>query len=332
VRADELLAGPRGRRLCFELLGLASFGLSTVPTSQVAEQVTRIADELRADEAAAGPRTFQALRESAWVAMYWQEPDECDQALGTPHWAQALRPVAEAVAAGTGTAWWTAPVDLDDQHVAAFLDEGHGAATPALTGAVGALSAWRSGIDEQNAAMREWRARTHSGNVSGTWWSSPIMSAIPSTMRAVARFGPALLWLVEDYLGFGRAATWPVHPARPPRVFEVTDEHAWADLVRQYPLDVSDARGPDWQRATGRAGAWLIPDWQAVAGDFDAVHLTVSGYLSAAGRDLAVSPGRGSVIAGWAPDTTYWLTDILAITGPVTDWALDEDDNRWHPG
>jgi len=42
------------------------------------------------------------------------------------------------------------------------------------------------------------------------------------------------------------------------------------------------SRRHDWWRVTGSAGAWMIPDWVAVAADYDAVHLTVGGYLTTA--------------------------------------------------
>lgn len=66
------------------------------------------------------------------------------------------------------------------------------------------------------------------------------------------------------------------------RVYEITGPDAWADLVGRYPMDVSRARRHDWWRTTRRAGRWLIPDYLAVTADFDAVHLSVAGYLTTA--------------------------------------------------
>ena len=55
----------------------------------------------------------------------------------------------------------------------------------------------------------------------------------------------------------------------------------------RYALDVTQARRrssaytcPDWN------STWLIPDYQAIAADFDAIHLTVAGYVLTAGRAL----------------------------------------------
>ena len=71
-------------------------------------------------------------------------------------------------------------------------------------------------------------------------------------------------------------------------------------------------------------GAWLIPDWVAVASDYDAVHLAVIGYLTTAGRALPVLDAC-TVLAGWDPDQTFWLTDILKESGEPTEWSINQD-------
>ncbi len=60
----------------------------------------------------------------------------------------------------------------------------------------------------------------------------------------------------------------------------------WAHLCRTYPLDVTNSRRHDWYRVTGRGGRWLLPDWSRVADDWDAVHLSGWGYLTAATREI----------------------------------------------
>ena len=78
-------------------------------------------------------------------------------------------------------------------------------------------------------------------------------------------------------------------------------------------------------------GRWLIPDFAAVAEDYDAVHLSVTGYLATAGQALPVGDAR-TLLAGWDPDQTYWLNDVLALSGPATTWvSSDEALLRWIP-
>ena len=98
----------------------------------------------------------------------------------------------------------------------------------------------------------------------------------------------------------------------------------WAGLVDRYPLDVGRSRRHDWWRATGLTGRWLIPDYAAVATDWDAIHVSVAGYLATAGVATPVGAAAGSaagagartMLAGWDPDATWWLNDVLSLTGP----------------
>ena len=77
---------------------------------------------------------------------------------------------------------------------------------------------------------------------------------------------------------------------------------------------------------------------RAVGREFDAVHLTVDGYLSTAGRALPVDvPGAGrpvrTLLGGWDPDATWWLTDVLPALGAPTDWRRQDDEPpRWAAG
>jgi hypothetical protein len=62
-----------------------------------------------------------------------------------------------------------------------------------------------------------------------------------------------------------------------------------------------------------------------VADVWDGVHLTVAGYLTTAGRALDVEEQYATVLAGWDPDATYWLADVLRPAGPATRWVRDAD-------
>ncbi len=62
--------------------------------------------------------------------------------------------------------------------------------------------------------------------------------------------------------------------------------------------------------------------------DYDAVHLTAAGYLTTAGWPVPVGEAR-TVLAGWNPDETYWLTDVLTHAGPAAHWERQEDMLTW---
>jgi hypothetical protein len=50
------------------------------------------------------------------------------------------------------------------------------------------------------------------------------------------------------------------------------------------------------------------------------VHLSVSGYLAISGRPLSLDAGVSTFVAGWDPDKTYWLADMLESSGPSVEW------------
>lgn len=66
----------------------------------------------------------------------------------------------------------------------------------------------------------------------------------------------------------------------------------------------------------------MLPDWSEVARRYDAVHLTATGYLRAAGIAIPVDGDRASVLAGWDPDATCWLTTPPRTAPTGTPWHV----------
>ncbi len=131
-------------------------------------------------------------------------------------------------------------------------------------------------------------------------------------------------------MSWERAVTRRVEVPAGACVHEIDGPDVWAALCRAYPLEVTAQKRHDWYRTTGRDGRLLMPDWAAVAVDHDAVHLTAAAYLAAAGTVVPVDGDTASVIAGWNPDETYWLSDdVRSETGDAV-WVLDDED--WAPG
>ena len=160
------------------------------------------------------------------------------------------------------------------------------------------------------------------------------MAALVSTTRPLADLGAIQLAWHEDSLGFQDASIVSLTTVRAPKVWEIDQPQAWVDLVQRYPLDVTDECRDDWQRTTGREGAWFIPDWNEVATEWDAVHVSVAGYLTTATRALPLAGGdAATMLAGWNPDQTWWLTDILQSTTEPEQWHQSENSNgesNWH--
>lgn len=131
------------------------------------------------------------------------------------------------------------------------------------------------------------------------------------------------------------------------RIAEINRPEDWAGLCRRYPLDVTAQHRSDWFETTGRKGRWVIPDWSQVAEEFDGVHVSLAGYLRIAGAVVDVGEGdlvddspslptlgntderTASLMAGWDPDTTYWLNDVITGVAEVVEWVVGDDIGEW---
>jgi hypothetical protein len=319
---DALLDGPRGRRLCLSLLD------TTQPLGSLAFYAARSPAELPALVGAVAEASvpldaaslLDALETAVSTAAYWQPPDETDVMLQHPALRAVLEPVARLVAGAAEAAWWSTPLAEADQHWVQWTDISP-RPLPSPSSTVERLAKWKEHAlaDERRAAERPADVTALFG---GEWWSMPAHAELITTTRSLPGLGAAKLRLVEDGLGWTGADVTPLRPLAATRTFEITGPAAWVELVGRYPLEATLSRRHEWWQVTGRDGGWVIPDWQAVASDFDAVHLTVAGYLLTAGRSLPVG-GAATMLAGWGPDETYWLGDVLEPAGAPTHWQRD---------
>ena len=281
-----------------------------------------------------------ALAASVDAARYWQEPDDEDLLLAEPALAAELLGIAEVVLQTSASGWWAETMDLDGQFAVSWPnhDEPEPQA-PTLTGAESGLRRWRTDTAADEQRCRRERPADPRVEWSGEWWATPALAGLIVTTRALPSTAdrgtptPVGLSLVEDSSGWETGRSWPVVSPAEARVLELAGPADWVALVERYPFEVTASRRHDWWRVTGWDGAWVIPDWVAVAADVDAVHLTVLGYLSTAGRALpvdvpALAPAR-TVLSGWNPDATWWLTDTLTGLGDPTDWLRQGGSPRW---
>ena len=316
LTADALLAGPRGRSLCVNLLD----DRLTAPGGRVRPAAGLPGTPL------GGSALLAGLVAAVDLSSYWRKPEPEDQGFADEAARAALRPVAEAVASAAaglpGVRWWTEPIDSSRQRYTQFLDRDR-LPEPLLTGAAEFTAAWLADTrdDEQSAHDRP---EDPAAPYGGQWWSTPTPSRLTVTTRGLSALGAVGLALVEDGLGWQSARCWPVVPEDGARVYEIGGPGQWAELVNRYPLDVSKSRRHDWWQATGWAGRWLIPDYAAVATDWDGVHVSVAGYLTTAGIAIPAAGGSRTMLAGWDPDATWWLNDVLSFAGPSEDWREDD--------
>ncbi|RZS82834.1 hypothetical protein EV189_3229 [Motilibacter rhizosphaerae] len=278
-----------------------------------------------------------ALDMAVSFARYWQEPDEDDLALHSALLARVLRPVADAVAAAPAADWWSDPLDRADQWHVRWRPDDETALRPADGDAPRLLAQWRQRADEAEARATRDTPADPTAPYSGSWWSTPALSGLTATTRSVpdGSRAPLGLLVLEDFLGESTAEVGQVVVSPAARVYEVDGPGDWLELARRYPSDVTASRRHDWYRTTGWTGRWVLPDWAAVAADWDGVHVSVATYLATAGRLLPLAPEGGAaatLLAGWGPDETWWLTDAATSAGSATRWtSLRDEPLSWTP-
>ena len=312
---EELLVGPYGRGLCAVIAGQVAPGEVRIRATH-AEFVAAL-HAVRPEQVAAlvGRQVLSALEAVVNDAVYWQEPRDDRERLARPDVVAALRPIADAVAAHPATAWWGEPLDRATQAHLRYWSRGW---EPMLVpvDARPALRRWR---EKRLDSERRLAGNTHRRG-SGQWWSDPAFSGSEWTTPTLPDLGPLRLYCTEDAMDWDRARAHPVVVDERARVFEVRGPEDWARLVNAYPFEVTHGKHGDWGRTTGRRGRWWIPDWPAVAEEYDAVHVSVTGYLAAAGWAVPTAHGA-TMLAGWGPGHTCWLRpDRLAHTEVVEQW------------
>lgn len=321
---QALLLCPRGRRLC---ASLASHLDSTFELHQVLYRTAygyldhgpsgfgASADALDsiptpAFTAASASDLLAALMETVDTARYWQPPDELDVILSSPELDRPLRRIAEAISTSPHSRWFGSPVDLTVQRSVWWYDEQFGGWGTAERPTTVDWYDWKTGLIEDETRAARDRPSDPAAPYGGHWWSTPMATGSPETTRATNEVPALALDLTEDDLGWDRARVSPAVVVGQPRIYEITGPADWARLVEHHPIEVTASRRHDWYNTTARAGTWHMPDWASVAEHFDAVHLTVWGYLTTAGGAVPVHlPGAdsASVLAGWTPDATHWL-------------------------
>ena len=276
-----------------------------------------------------------AVRDAVGSAMYWQEPDDVDVLLRDREVRAALEPIAEALVRSPATAWWGEGVDLASLRFTASIEDDDEATPARIRRQSISWQRWRRELLQRSGDLRLTSAGPPATAASGFWWSTPSKPGVITTTRPIPGLGAVDLVWEEDTADPQTVAVWSMTAAGAPRIFEIDGPSAWVDLVRRYPLDTTGEHRGDWYRVTGRDGAWHTPDWAAAAADYDAVHLTVAGYLVTASRSLRVSSDGsvGTVLAGWGPDQTWWLNDLLEPATAPERWSrLDEfgqSDEHW---
>lgn len=134
-----------------------------------------------------------------------------------------------------------------------------------------------------------------------TWWFSSTDYGGLSSAAALLAQGAAEWGFYPRDRGHRRA----VRCSKGARIFEVHSAESWHRLAAQYPIVV---REPQWPAQSGE----IVPDWHAVAREWDAVHLSIWGLLT--GWFVThVSEAGVTTLWSWDGELTLWLREAFEI-------------------
>lgn len=288
---------------------------------------------------------MQILAAAVGQMHFWgQEPSGEEQLATHPQLRRSMLRVAEHIVASEATAWWYEQWNAQDQWVVRVSSAWHD--QTAQDGPLRTLAEHESlsilvrDAFETIEAEREARRNRYADptqKLNGMWWSFPPYQLEKSTSRILG-IGPVGVYCEEDGRGEASKVAWRVLPLGK-AIFEIKCAEDWAMLCALYPNDVSATRLDMWEFNTGRRGRWVIPDWLAMANDYDGVHLTAAAYIALAGAvipvpELDFSGDWASSIAGWTPDWTFYFAPVVADQDSHQRWVIEEAENElevWEP-
>ena len=195
---------------------------------------------------------------------------------------------------------------------------------------------------------------------SQEWWTGVRASSQPKFqdfdwVYGSGQFSWAGLWttsrpsdqihesLIEVWeMGDGPISRWslPAHPNV--RVHEIHRPQDWFELVSQYPR-VATGESAHWElpsinqrvsevenllaiegQHAARASMkhHLVPDWAAVAEDYDGVHLSWAGLITSEGYISDAPDGAVTMLRYWFSERTHWLRDVFEDAKPLGLTAL----------
>lgn len=249
------------------------------------ELVSRVEDNVQAWLGNAEPRSdgpvMDVLEEfvnsiAHGVESEWRDFDDVLSAA-----ARALTMVDVQLSSRPELRWWASTMDRSQQ-----------------VGFTGSSVSGQPTIAKSEEALR-------AGSV---WWVTPT-GALTSSRREAPGTGPVAARLLDDYWVPGPDDRLvPVAVDEDARVYEVADADDWAQLVRDHPRPSPELLTYNWGRDASQV---VLPDWGSVATAWDGVHVSVAAYLNAAYRPIPLGDGTTTVLAGWHPDSTAWLTGAV---------------------
>jgi hypothetical protein len=130
---------------------------------------------------------------------------------------------------------------------------------------------------------------------------------------------------------------WLIPVREDARVFEIGAPEDWVELVEEHPKVATNPHfgwelpGPnqhlrylqDLLEVPGQHAArvartsHVLPDWAAVAGEYDGVHLSWAGFLTTEGFVSELDGGGVTMLRYWGSERTLWLSDVFGEPEPL---------------
>jgi hypothetical protein len=195
---------------------------------------------------------------------------------------------------------------------------------------LGAQQCWWSETSEEyvpESAFRDF-SRVY-GNGEFTWDGFWTVTDPPSEIH------DDLINAWEMYPGPISRWHLPLQPSV--RLWTIDHPSDWVRLVMTYPKQVDEPHAgwelPGANQRLGEVGRLLsipqqsavrtvvdrhfLPDWDAVANDFQGVHLSWAGFLTTEGYVSDLSSGGVTMLRYWSSERTLWLQDVFGNPEPL---------------
>jgi hypothetical protein len=225
--------------------------------------------------------------------------------------AQPLRDLVTAVVTDPRNAWWSAPLDRQAQLL--------------LTGQ-----------DDPQPDPQDLRPPRGPNTGWETYAQKPLRSLVTSTELPVGPDEPIRSGAHAE-ISSGISDWAPVYPVRQARlsvsptarVYEVDSATDWHRPVQRYG-DMATHPGSDENlRDSAAIDNGPAPTWSAVAHDYDAVHLTFTGLLTAL-YVPCTTERFSTTLWAWNWESTHWLRPAFTTTTPLDELPAPPEDPDYH--
>ena len=197
---------------------------------------------------------------------------------------------ARAVIEHPGTAWWFGDIDLNAQAWVSI----HGTLDKFIYGTPPDTMAWQQ-PENPSRGWERYAQKPYGNQITSTLYGPHLTSKLIAYDERVG-----------DYRCEFPLAWWSMRFPEDVRVFEIHGPSDWHNLCVRYP-----AKGTEDDR--------LVPNWGAVAEDWDGVHLSLGGLLTTE-QNRYESAAGWSMLDSWHAEQTYWLRALKTETERQPDY------------